>query len=366
MTVPPPEEWHIADLCLIPKPHKPMAGPEALRRLSLVQPISKSLSIILNNHIKPYLWRVVCDLPQMAYLEGRSVQDALDRAAAHCSHVRAVLHSQRQDIHLRKQGHQPTACRGGVLLSVDLRQAFDLMPQCKLQEAMALAQVDPSAQYIILQLHAHACLRVRHGHEQAVLDTSNGLRQGCCLAPSLWVLYTGLILAHFRSKINMPDTTAFADDFLFHWLIDTVGHLAAALDSIAFVLETLAYFGMATSPGKSAVLLGLRGPRAGIALRPHVVKDPRKGKLLRVVTKQGIIFIPVVQQHPYLGAVLSYQSQGKFQAVLELLQSPTAGFACQWRELALQTAGLAKLCVFNANAWTRQCRPRSWRRCSVA
>ena len=87
----------MADLCLIPKPSKPSTGPEALRPISLTHPISKALSIILNNHIKPQLWRLVADLPQMAYLENRSAQDALDRASAHCPRVRAVLRAQRQD-----------------------------------------------------------------------------------------------------------------------------------------------------------------------------------------------------------------------------------------------------------------------------
>ena len=202
MSVPPPEEWHVADLCLIPKPSKPMTAPEALRPISLIHPISKALSIILNNHIKPQLWQLVHDLPQMAYLEARSVQDTLDRASAHCARVRAVLRAQQQNIHLRKQGHRPADCRGGVLLSIDLRQVFDVMPRSKLQEAMDLANVDPAAQHVILQLHAHASLRVTHGSQVAMLDTDNGIRQGCCLAPSLWVLYTGLILTYIKQHVE--------------------------------------------------------------------------------------------------------------------------------------------------------------------
>ncbi|CAE7420227.1 unnamed protein product, partial [Symbiodinium necroappetens] len=155
---------------------------------------------------------------------------------------------------------------GGVLLSIDLRQAFDVMPRSRLKEAMALAHVDPAAQHVILQLHAHACFRMTHGNQVASLDTANGVRQGCCLAPSLWVLYTGLILTYIRKQVDMADSTVFADDFLFHWLVDGVDQLEQALKHITFVLETLESFGMATSPGKSAVLIGLRGSKAGAVL----------------------------------------------------------------------------------------------------
>ena len=308
MSVPPPEEWHVADLCLIPKPSKPMTGPEALRPISLIHPISKALSIILNNHIKPQLGQLVHDLPQMAYLEARSVQDALDRASAHCARVRAVLRAQQQNIHLRRQGHRPADCRGGVLLSIDLRQAFDVMPRSKLQEAMDLAKVDPAAQHVILQLHAHASLRVTHGSQVAMLDTDNGIRQGCCLAPSLWVLYTGLILTYIRQQVSMHDSTVFVDDFLFHWLVASTDQLKGAFRNIAFVLDTLEAFGMTISPGKSAVLIRVRGSKVGSILQKHVFKDPRKGKFLHCATRHSTIRLPVVTQHPYLGAILSYQS----------------------------------------------------------
>ncbi|CAE7375731.1 unnamed protein product [Symbiodinium necroappetens] len=149
---------------------------------------------------------------------------------------------------------------GGVLLSIDLRQAFDVMPRSKLQEAMDLAKVDPAAQHVILQLHAHASLRVTHGSQVAMLDTDNGIRQGC------------------------------------------------AFSHIAFVLDTLEAFGMTISPGKSAVLIGVRGSKVGSILQKHVFKDPRKGKFLHCPTRHGTIRLPVVTQHPYLGAILSYQS----------------------------------------------------------
>ncbi|CAE7845917.1 unnamed protein product, partial [Symbiodinium necroappetens] len=326
MSVPPPEEWHVADLCLIPKPSKPMTGPEALRPISLIHPISKALSLIRNNHIKPQLWQLVHDLTQMAYLEARSVQDALDRASAHCARVRAVLRAQQQNIHLRKQGHRPADCRGGVLLSVDLRQAFDVMPRSKLQEAMDLAKADPAAQHVILQLHAHASLRVTHGSQVAMLDTDNGIRQGCCLAPSLWVLYTGLILTYIRQQVSTHDSTVFADDFLFHWLVDSTDQLQGAFRNIAFVHDTLEAFGMTISPGKSAVLIGVHGS-----------KDPTDTLRLRVQRRLSYLSRHVKSQHAeayaFHAAVLKWLDDHK-TAILSPCQFCGADFKVFYSDCA--------------------------------
>ena len=44
MTQPPPSDWNISEICLIPKPNKPLIGPEALRPISLLHPVAKSLA----------------------------------------------------------------------------------------------------------------------------------------------------------------------------------------------------------------------------------------------------------------------------------------------------------------------------------
>ncbi|CAE7948731.1 unnamed protein product [Symbiodinium sp. KB8] len=219
MHLAPPDDWHIADICLLPKTNKPVAGPETLRPISLLHPVAKALAVVINGRIRPQLQALVQELPQFSYLEGRSVQDALDRAMAHCSHVRSILHAQRQNPHLKRQGHEPAACRGGVTLSLDLQKAFDLMPRDNLLAAMQLANLDYSVQYAVLQLHSHAYMRFAHG------------------------------------------------------------------------------------------------PLAGSTLRPHVKKVPGKGKHLRIPLQTEAVFhaqtcmlLPMVAQHTYLGAKLSYSS----------------------------------------------------------
>ncbi|CAE7240104.1 Pol [Symbiodinium necroappetens] len=269
MHLPPPSEWHIADICLLPKPHKPVAGPETLRPISLLHPVAKALATIINGRIKPHLLQLVDGLPQFSYLEGRSVQDALDRAMAHCTRVRSILNARRQNVHLKKQGHAPSPCRGGLTLSLDLQQAFDLMPRDRLLEAMQLAGIDYSLQYAIMQLHFHAQMRITHGGQSAAIDTANGVRQGCGLAPSLWCLLTCLILQHVSTQVALSDTTAYADDFLFQWIVNTPAQFDQACEHISFILRTFAHFGMKVSHTKTVVLMALKGPLAGSTARAH-------------------------------------------------------------------------------------------------
>ena len=315
MHLPPPDDWHIADICLLPKPNKPVAGPETLRPISLLHPVAKALAVVINARLRPQLQTLVQELPQFSYLEGRSVQDALDRAMAHCSHVRSILHAQHQNPHLKRQGHAPAACRGGVTLSLDLQQAFDLMPRDSLLSAMQLANLDYSIQYAVLQLHSHAHMRFAHGGCTATVRTTNGVRQGCGLAPSLWCLFTCLVLTHIQKEISSEATTVYADDFLFQWTVESPQHFEQIVAQIGYILRTLDSFGMRVSPTKTVLLVSLKGPLAGSTLRPHVRKLPGKGRHLRIPLQTEAVFqaqqfmlLPVVAQHTYLGAKLSYSS----------------------------------------------------------
>ena len=358
MHLPPPDEWNVADICLLPKPNKPVAGPETLRPISLLHPVAKALAVVINHRIQPQLHALVQELPQFSYLAGRSVQDALDRAMSHCCQVRSILHAQRQNPHLKRQGHQPSACRGGITLSLDLQQAFDLMPRDSLLAAMQLAQIDHPTQYAILQLHHHAQMRIAHGGCHATVETTNGVRQGCGLAPSLWCLFTCLILTHIQQEITREVTTVYADDFLFQWIIESPEHFEQVVAKIGYIMRTLKQFGMRVSPTKTVLLISLRGPMAGRVLRTHITTLPGKGRHLQVplhtdavFQTQSSILLPIVPHHTYLGARLSYSSP----EALTLKERMKLSWTAFGRLLpALRSAGLAlpqrvqlwKTCVF--------------------
>ena len=173
MTQPPPSDWNISEICLIPKPNKPLIGPEALRPISLLHPVAKSLASALNKRLLPFLKPAVSAQPQYAYVAGRSARDALDRALLHCKHVRDILQAQRSTIHLKHQDHQREDLKGGLTLSLDLQKAFDLLPRDKLAAALADAQVDDNLAWTILKIHDWACLRFRLGQQETSIGSTN-------------------------------------------------------------------------------------------------------------------------------------------------------------------------------------------------
>ena len=65
-------------------------------------------------------------------------------------------------------------------------------------------------------------MRFQLGQQEECIGTSNGVRQGCGLAPSLWVVYTCLILQAFQTRIPANCLTAYADDLLVQWTVRTV------------------------------------------------------------------------------------------------------------------------------------------------
>ena len=78
-------EWHTAQMCLMPKPGKPLKSVSDLRPIALLSPFAKSLAKMAANRLRPYVQRAVEALPLFAYISGRQAGDALDRVFSHCA-----------------------------------------------------------------------------------------------------------------------------------------------------------------------------------------------------------------------------------------------------------------------------------------
>ena len=135
-----PGDWPTSALCLLNKPSKPPKAPENLRPIALLHPVSKCLATLAAERLRPYVYDLACRFPQFAYVGMRSVEDAIERACAHCATARTMLEGQKYNLHRRREGHKVGQCRGGLTLSLDLSRAFDCLPREVLHASLGFAQ----------------------------------------------------------------------------------------------------------------------------------------------------------------------------------------------------------------------------------
>ena len=215
-----PPRWSTSDMALIPKPGKAMTSPEQLRPISLLPMPAKALGSMLAERLHEHAYRYLQGIPQYAYMKGRHLGMALDRVASHCISIRRLLHDQANTLHARRSGRRVAQVCGGCMLSLDLSKAYDHVPWEDLAIALRDAEVPTPLVELVLLLHQQARIRVAHHAQWELLKMHRGLRQGCSLAPALWIFYSGWLLKglHATGEVDIPaSNTSYADDFHFCW-----------------------------------------------------------------------------------------------------------------------------------------------------
>ena len=92
------------------------------------------------------------------------------------------------------------------------------MPREHLLTALSKANVGEGLRWTLRQLHARAQMQFSYANQTTRIDTSNGIRQACGLAPTLWSLFTAVIMQKLLEKLIVAIVT-FADDWLFQWVV---------------------------------------------------------------------------------------------------------------------------------------------------
>ena len=259
----------------------------------------------LQTYAKAYLSTV----PQYAYTEGRSLGQALERVIGTCAQVRQLLSEQACTLHARRQGQTSKVLCGGCILSLDISKAYDQVPWKDLELSLRDAQVPAYLIELIILIHHQTTLRIQHGGVVGSVQIRRGLRQGCGLAPVLWAIYSGWILKGLQGggKLDVANTnTTYADDFLFSWIIRPGVDMENAYQAMKHILGGLLGRGLQLSLDKTVALIQLQGSQAVASLRRYCVDNPAgKGQCLRFQIEGQNLYVKIVTQHVYLGAIIS-------------------------------------------------------------
>ncbi|CAE7725838.1 unnamed protein product, partial [Symbiodinium sp. KB8] len=149
------QPWADADVALLPKGSKKAKTPLDLRPIGLQHPLGKTMMKVITLQAKDCIAALVKRWPQTAYVPGRSTTTALKVVMSHCADVRTACAGTRLNIHQKHEGQhhakESGSFHGGLQVSLDLTAAFDLVNWGHLREALALAEIDPSIQELLLQ-----------------------------------------------------------------------------------------------------------------------------------------------------------------------------------------------------------------------
>ena len=158
-----PHTWADSHLALILKPRKMTKRPKDLRPLGIQDPGGKCMARILKERLLAEIGQTLQDIPQYAYIPGKSIDQAIARVASHCSRIKSRLREGMEIVHTRIQKMTKGQSRGGAQLSIDLSQTFDLLPRDVTQKAWLHCGASSNLTDLILFLHCKSRYHISHG-----------------------------------------------------------------------------------------------------------------------------------------------------------------------------------------------------------
>ncbi|CAE7872887.1 Pol, partial [Symbiodinium sp. KB8] len=266
-------DWKHSYVVWIPKPNKPPINVASLRPIGLTSPASKALAECLRAPLLSHLEPLIQVMPQFAYAKHRGTADAIAKAHSHFHQVDSLLQQTKANRFQQQAGLRSRQCAGGLSISLDLSRAFDGVTRSHIYQAMQANQVPQDVITIVQQLHKDAQYKFQVGDIKGSTVSTNGIKQGCVIAPYLWNFFTLAFLTLLQQQRSLEwiqrVLSLFADDVWGAWLITSKTDFELAIQDVSLVLATLESLCMTVNYSKTAILLKLTGKDAGNIRRAH-------------------------------------------------------------------------------------------------
>ena len=313
-----PEHWLKVQLAWLPKPGKAPISPNQLRSVGLMSPDTKAFLMILKQHANPWVQKALAEYPQFAYRSSASTRDPLLRSTLHCATVRKKLAGYVEDHTAKVLQQAKRELLGGLMVSIDLSKAFDLLKYSEMMLALRDTGMPEPLCRILLRVHMQTQLAVEHGGHSRTISMQRGLRQGCCVAPMIYACWTVRLCKVLDTKLGSASSSLsgtwtqnhlsiFADDKHCHWELESVRSFERALADLRVVLHTIVELGMQISIQKSLATIAVKGKKAAHVLRKYTKSwNGQRSLVLREDAHD--MHIPLTEEMQYLGVVLSYNN----------------------------------------------------------
>ena len=298
-----PQHWKDGWLALLGKPAKCGRRPGDFRPICLQDPVGKALIQILANRLQPLVQQYATTCPQHAYLPHRSTEGALLELFRTCRMIRARCQEAVPNIQNKRFRQHKGTHTGGFILSLDMSNAFDIVPRIHIYHSLQEAGVQEGDIALIMEWLSGSQYHFRHGPHSHSVTTNRGVRQGCVLSPLLWACLTCYILKRLPPSIDIHDVQAYADDFVLTRCFYTADEFQASLRTIPDLLQHLRSYGLKINTSKTVLLIRMATPTGKAASKKYLLQTKR-GTCFRV-PGFSTEYIPVKTKHVYLGCVIS-------------------------------------------------------------
>ena len=304
-----PSLWADCWLSLLPKPHKSTRRPGDLRPLGIQEISGKALTSVIKDRLSAEVGHILRQYPQFAYVSGRGTDTAIARVAEHCRDVRSNQGHKRASVHQRKAGLHGVNLSGGAMLKLDMSTAFDLLPRHSLVASLEWIGCSSALIHLIVTWHESCHYHIRHGSATQPVPLLRGIRQGCCLAPLLWAVYSIYLSAEIAQIVGMSwinaAFTLFADDSHACWSLRSIDDAHFMLRCLQAIFTVFTRHGMVVNPGKSELVYtcGIPAVKRLFLLRKFAVQGTEYVDLGQIGAP---LPVKLCAQLTYLGVIVSY------------------------------------------------------------
>ena len=345
-----PGDWR--DAILIPIPKKgDLSNCDNWRGISLLDIVGKAVARVLQDRLQKI---AEDELPesQCGFRKGRGCTDMIFV-------VRQLVEKSWE--------HNSKA----FFSFIDLKKAYDSVPREALWLALGKLGVPDLIVGLIKSFHQDMRARIRlDGTMMEGIDVWNGLRQGCCMAPVLFNLYTCLVVERWLSKVEGNEGVGIIahyklDQRLFRRYIKNA--------SVQWITECLfaddGALLASTRSGAECAVVNYQQVSKDFGLTVSIPKTKHMvtGRLVDESDKEPIILvggdIEAVDEFPYLGSLITSSGRMDMDIDRRIAQASKAFGALRKavfldRNLSLSTkrriytACVLSVLLYGAECWT--------------